>query len=150
MVISQPQDTAGQEPQPLCALRDTFVPQHTERNEERCVHSWEPLTDFSPVNLSDSIYVDLKHLKMPVIPKDCSSYCSSDTYLSLSVSFLCLTGVRGDKEEPLYSTVGTIPTRDTLGGFHRFSVAWDVDVGVYSPKAFILVTILLKPIVHFL
>lgn len=118
------------------------------RDEEGCGHSWEPLIDVSPVNLSDGIHVDLKHLKMPVIPKDCSSCCSSN--LSLSVSFLPLNGVRGDKEEPLYSTVRTIPTRDTLGCFHGFSVAWDIDVGVYSPKAFILVTILLKPIVHFL
>lgn len=75
---------------------------------------------------------------MPVIPKDCSSYCSSNTYLFLSVSFLPLTAVRGDKEELLYSTVRTIPTTDTLGCFHEFSVAWEVDVGIYSPKVFIL------------
>lgn len=52
---------------------------------------------FFSVNLSDGIHVDLKHLKMLVILKDCSSYCSSNPYLSLSVSFLPLTGVRRDK-----------------------------------------------------
>lgn len=120
------------------------------RDEKRCVHSWEPLTDFSPVNMSDGIHVDLKHLKMPAIPKDCSSYCSPNPYLSLSVSFLPLTGIREDKEELLYGTVRTILTRDTPSCFHGFSVACDIDVGVYRPKLFILVTILLKTIVHFL
>lgn len=104
------------------------------RAEKRCVHSWKTLIDFSPVNFSDGTHVNLKHLKAPVIPKDCSSYCSSNTYLSLSVSFLPLTGVTGAKEELFYSTVRNIPTGDT-GCFHGFSVAWEVDVGVYTPKS---------------
>ena len=85
---------------------------------------------------------------MPVIPKDCSSYCSSNPYLFLSVSFIPLTGVRGDKQELLYSTVRTIPPRDAVGSFHEFSVARKVDADVHHPKVFVLVACPLKPIVY--
>lgn len=84
-----------------------------------------------------------------MIPKDCLSYCSSNPYLFLSVSFVPLTGVRGEKQELLYSTFRTIATRDAAGSFREFSIAWKDNADVHRPKVFILVAFPLKPIVYF-
>lgn len=60
-----------------------------------------------------------------------------------------MTAVRGDEQEMLYSTIRTIPTRDTVGSLHEFSVAQEVNADVDPPKVFVLVAFPLKPIVHF-
>lgn len=75
------------------------------RDEKSCVLR-TPDRFFFSVNLSDGIQVDLNHLKMLVIPKDYSSYCSSNPYLPLSVSFLPLTGVRRDKKSCFMAHLG--------------------------------------------
>lgn len=75
----------------------------------------------------------------------------------LTVSFLYfifltpspVTGVRGDKQELLSSTVRRISTKDIVGSLHDSSVALEVSVNVHPPEVLVLIAFPLKPILFF-
>lgn len=60
-----------------------------------------------------------------------------------------MTGVRGDKQELLSSTVRRISTKDIVGSFHDSSVALEVSVNVHPPEVLVLIAFPLKPILFF-
>lgn len=135
---------------PWCSPSLRLVWLRNLRDQRRCVPGWKALIFLLLICLTAFwARINSNHLQDANGPQRLVKILF---FKHLPVTFCILRTLdwykRGE-QELLYRTVRTIPTRDSVGSFLGFSVAWEVDADVCHSKVFVLVAFPLKLIVHF-